>query len=165
MFSTKKVFSPKKVLSSKCAPQVLSWGEHRYPLCCRVMSLCKFWHGFDPDPGVRVRIRTYSVIRTKVRKRKQYGVRVKKENEVQVQEVYGFISKKEVWSTEKFWTRRCVNGTGTELFSKVVYGVRNVGRKCTEFSNIIFQPYYKSVFYAWPEALPFLRITMVAYVI
>ena len=57
---------------------------------------------FIPDPGVRVRIRTYSVIRTKVRKRKQYGVRVKKENEVQVREVYGFISKKEVWSTENF---------------------------------------------------------------
>ena len=103
-------------------------------------------HVCSPDPGVRVRIRTYSVIRTKVRKRKQYGVRVKKENEVQVREVYGFISKKEVWSTENFWTRRCVNGTGTELFSKVVYGVRNVGRKCTEFSNIIFQQCYTKCF-------------------
>ena len=32
------------------------------------------------------------------------------------------------------------------------YGVRNVGRKYTEFSNIIFQPLYTSVFYAWSEA-------------
>ena len=26
------MFSPKKVFSSKCSPQVSSWGEHEYPL-------------------------------------------------------------------------------------------------------------------------------------
>ena len=57
---------------------------------------------YTADPGVRVWIRRHSVIRTLVRKRKQYGVRVKKENKVQVREVYGIISKKEVRNTEKF---------------------------------------------------------------
>ena len=48
-------------------------------------------------------------------------------------------------------------GYGIIFKSGVRDGVRNVGRKCTEFSNIIFQPCYTSVFFAWPEALPFLR--------
>ena len=46
------------------------------------------------DTGVPLRIRRHYVIRTLISKRKQYGVRVKSENEVHVRETYGFIKKK-----------------------------------------------------------------------